>query len=307
LYETLEKGEYADFYLISNIECLQACIDSQEELESYMIILEEEILQTQLGIEAFKHEISSYQAKLKRHKDAAPNLMERFFGSECKVLKEEQKLCVRKCNEAESQLLVLNVKLEDKKRKHQREARELADVRGSLAKFREDIERAKQISEEHFGDADFWKRDKEALHKSTAWLGPEIQQCRDELFIAAMELHRAFIDAAATPIRHNLMLRSFSGGGQVSLEFEGYIPSAWSALFMVVPVISMAFASATTMLSKFGPNSLGWLFVDEAGQASPQAAVGAVMRSKRTVVMVGDPLQLEPDGNAVKQAHPPDL
>jgi hypothetical protein len=143
LYETLEKGEYADFYLISNIECLQACIDSQEELESYMIILEEEILQTQLEIEAFKHEISSYQEKLKRHKDAAPNLMERFFGSECKVLKEEQKLCVRKCNEAESQLLVLSVKLGGKKRKHQREARELADVRESLAKFREDIERAK--------------------------------------------------------------------------------------------------------------------------------------------------------------------
>ena len=47
------------------------------------------------------------------------------------------------------------------------------------------------------------------------------------------------------------------------------------------------------MFSQMGTRTIPGLFVDEVGQAVPQAAAGAIWRSKRAVI-VGDPFQIEP-------------
>ena len=110
-----------------------------------------------------------------------------------------------------------------------------------------------------------------------------------------MSLHRAFIDCAADPIRQNLSVftESFGTRSFGTSQKDDLIKELWATFFIVVPVVSTTFASVNRMFSSLQPETLGWLLVDEAGQAVPQAAVGAIMRSKRAVV-VGDPLQIEP-------------
>ncbi|NIM14992.1 MAG: hypothetical protein GTO45_23750 [Candidatus Aminicenantes bacterium] len=122
----------------------------------------------------------------------------------------------------------------------------------------------------------------------------QAHRVRDDLFITAMKLHKAFIDAAAKQIRQNLSAFFFIlGNGKLPPEKIGMIPHLWSSAFLFTPVISTTFASVGRMLNSMASGSLGWLLIDEAGQALPQSAVGAILRAKR-VVVVGDPMQIEP-------------
>jgi len=128
--------------------------------------------------------------------------------------------------------------------------------------------------------------------KSAPWADPEFTAARTELFLAALRLHKALILAEAPTFRRNLsaIANIIAGNGRPD---DRATLAAWQTFFLVVPVVSTTFASLDRLFSGLGRESLGWLFVDEAGQAPPQYAVGALWRARRAVI-VGDPLQLKP-------------
>jgi len=144
-------------------------------------------------------------------------------------------------------------------------------------------------------DDAFFETGPRAFQLASPWFTAEEHRQRDDLFAAALDLHRAFIDAAAKPLRHNLgaALQIIDGRGFADAEKDALAPDLWSSLFLVVPAVSTTFASVATMLGRLPPASLGWLLIDEAAQASPQQAVGALMRVNRAIV-VGDPVQVPP-------------
>lgn len=193
-----------------------------------------------------------------------------------------------------------------------RSARKWTEVRHALLELqraeavwkaaREAHEQAKELLNEAtlkrgvtLADAQFFEVPHGERHQLTPWFPPDAQFARDEVFISAMALHRAFIDAAAKPLRHNLgaLMNAFTTQTLSSPEKQALLADLWSSLFLVVPLVSTTFASVNPMLGKLPLESIGWLFVDEAGQALPQAAVGALMRTRRAVI-VGDPIQIEP-------------
>lgn len=145
----------------------------------------------------------------------------------------------------------------------------------------------------HYPDAAWWD-DRERRELAALWTDKEWNLARSELFLAALRLHKAFLRHTPTEMRRNLQaaMDVISGDAPSDLP-EGAALAAWQSLFFVVPVVSTTFASYARLFGHLGTEALGWLLIDEAGQTTPQNAVGALWRTKRAVV-VGDPLQLEP-------------
>ncbi|MFL9883150.1 AAA domain-containing protein [Paraburkholderia agricolaris] len=134
----------------------------------------------------------------------------------------------------------------------------------------------------------------DAIELAEPWIIEGWRQARANLFIQALKLHQTFFALEAKRLRSNLrFINSVLTGGRFSGMSRSAIRSAWASLFMVVPVLSSTFASFARSFGSLEAGEIGWLLVDEAGQATPQAAVGALWRSRRAV-LVGDPLQLKP-------------
>ncbi|MQR02086.1 DEAD/DEAH box helicase [Glaciimonas soli] len=132
------------------------------------------------------------------------------------------------------------------------------------------------------------------LQLASPWLRQEYFTARQDLFCAAMNLHASFIVASWQKLKNTLLALRFLNDGKITAgNVDGGIVQLWEALFLVVPVVSTTFASFPRMFKGWGRESIGWLLIDEAGQATPQQAMGAIWRARRAVV-VGDPLQLEP-------------
>lgn len=146
-----------------------------------------------------------------------------------------------------------------------------------------------------FGGYEWWTRCDKQVQKGAPWIDAALNRKRTELFLCALDLHQAFIMAARNQIRFNLGVWADKALGK-PLSFsnpENHLQYLWQTFFLVVPVVSTTFAAVGRMFRDIKREAFGWVMIDEAGQAAPQAAVGALWRAQRAVV-VGDPLQIEP-------------
>lgn len=182
---------------------------------------------------------------------------------------------------------------EQKKRQDAVSSARLA-LENELETHRQALHAAHALGAKHFPSPQFWSLPVDYRQRASVAVGPKLDELRASLFLRAMDLHRLSVLANAGKFIANLRAVNgmLTGGLRDKLQPEER-PLLWNAFFFVVPVVSTTLASFDRLFVDMGQESLGWLLIDEAGQATPQSAAGAIWRSKR-VVIVGDPLQIEP-------------
>ncbi|MCB6365362.1 AAA domain-containing protein [Intestinibacillus massiliensis] len=160
---------------------------------------------------------------------------------------------------------------------------------------RQALEEDRALFGENYADEAFWEgiAGNVASQKACPWTNREYDALREALFYQALQLHKAFV-LNCEPVEKNLYRLNSLWDGKFTLRDKvASYAALLNTLFLIVPVISTTFASVQAFLEGVSPRELGLLIIDEAGQAVPQSALGAVLRTQRAVV-VGDPLQVEP-------------
>ncbi|MEV0842232.1 ATP-binding protein [Actinocatenispora sera] len=235
-------------------------------------------------------------ARLRQHQDMRPSILSRAATKRAWSQREE--LLTTELGVATEQRAAAAAVFADCDGRHRRlvsiEDQASARAEVSTQRFQQyatEIDSALRRWPTHVPTPDATDADREL---SAPWSDDAISQARAEVFLAALELHKQFFRLAAGTMRTNLLaaMDVVNGNAPPDLDDKTAV-AAWQSLFLVVPVVSTTFASFGRMFGCFGQDSIGWVFIDEAGQANPQEGVGALWRAQRAVV-VGDPLQLEP-------------
>lgn len=164
-----------------------------------------------------------------------------------------------------------------------------------LERFMGDLEsKLGELPKSFLTTIDLLQKSDEELQLCVAYNDPELRAMRVESFRLAMKLNEAFVVKAWKRLGRTLSAFVDYQSGKISAALAtAAAPHLWNTFFLVVPVVSSTFASFDKLFSGLGREALGMLLIDEAGQSTPQNAVGAIWRSRR-VIAVGDPLQLEP-------------
>lgn len=303
-----EYARYADLYSEVALVSQDAfCRAAMEELAAAAADLErarDRHGAAVAGIDAIKESLSNLKEEQQLLDRSSPPWWERLLSTAA-ARQHRQSVATnarrqlelrRELTDGERQLAkTYKPALEEAQQRHQRAEQALRSRPQTWSGKRQEFERLGQALHhpaipERLGDLETDRFQIEGL-----WHSDELASLRSALLEAALALHEAWLAKVCQKgggFGGNLVaINKLLGNG--SPTDARHILSIWQSLFMIVPVVSTTFASFARQFRGLDAASLGWVFIDEAGQAVPQAAVGALLRARRAMV-IGDPLQIEP-------------
>lgn len=285
------KKEYSE--IGSNIDRVQRDLKEQEGI--YNLKVEEQ----KIILERIKTLTEKYKM-LKAQLPLFKRVFSFFFRNDPIVfqltkVKVELDLAKNKCCEVNIKINDLVCAIHDLKVKCKAYKSSLEDKEEELAKKSEYIEKIRERFGPNFAGEEFWTNiDKNKNSQLVCpWTYEEYDKLREELFYYALKLHKAFI-LNSKSVKRNIkcLVNMWQNGFSIQDRMDAYAHLI-NTLFLIVPVVSTTFASVSTFLKYIGKEELGILVIDEAGQATPQSALGAIWRTSKAIV-IGDPMQIEP-------------
>ena len=218
-----------------------------------------------------------------------PDVLE-FYSSKkelCKIISEKHKYRKQK-EDLQNQIKTIECDLEKAREDFKKKEQE-------FLVYNEKIKEIKEKFGDNFADENFWENiHSEKSQTAAPWTNVEYDKLRVELFCCGLELHEAFI-LCSKKVKENInsLVRMWNKNSFSTSDSKNYYANLLNTLMLVVPVLSTTFASVSRCLEHVGKDALGTLIIDEAGQATPYSALGALWRTSKAII-VGDPMQVEP-------------
>lgn len=211
------------------------------------------------------------------------NTQERITRLELELIQ-----CRRKMQSLEQQENQAQRLLEDATKIKMQKETELKAIQDQIAEY-------KLLFKGNWADETFWNDipSNETSQAACPWTYTHYDTLREELFYQALMLHKAFILYSKAMKQNLKRLFVVWDGKIIGTDRKAAYPHLFNTLQLLLPVVSTTFAAIESFLADIGAQQLGVLVVDEAGQATPQSALGAMWRTQKAII-VGDPFQVEP-------------
>jgi hypothetical protein len=181
-------------------------------------------------------------------------------------------------------------------------AAEVTRLAAEIGPLAEAVAAARQLWGDHVPDGPSQAETEDAAliewrETSAPWADDEYATARAEVFLTALELHKALITAQADVFAANLGALMDLLSDQVSMlgtdqataaePLTPAIAAAWQTLFLLVPVVHVPFEAIVALFADFGPGRLGWLLADHA-ERLPARQARAVLGRVNHAVFAGD-------------------
>lgn len=285
------EGEYIEYQQQSNIRKVQIEEEIRNTDEKIIHNLTQQN-QINLSIDALKLQKPCLFSPKKIKQDYR-NRMRSFSEELLQIIDKNRELNKYKHNLEEEINIILSKEKEYESKIYQKKKKNNQIVNEELEKIKK-LDESIQLLSKEINAASVKVLDMNAdyntLQMDNPWFEKEYRCLQSRVFIAALKLRKQFLFENIKSIQ---VAQIIWNKQKEYLDNKEMIEEAWNWMNMVIPVISTTFASVHTMCKNLGEKTIGYLFVDEAGQALPQSSVGAIFRSKQ-VMVVGDPAQIKP-------------